>query len=240
MASKEMVEIKNLGLTTSLADSQTVHHVAVVETQDDKELTDGLRATEIVDVGGFRQSASARQQYIGIVTPGPNQEFTPFLEGFLKLVRKIKNGNVTDNDRCTLPLGVRLCNNRIIHISSSRKYREGTEFDLTERALGEGSSSDPIRIVKDNMNAIQHALKSYHLDKEVVIKLDIGELDENEIRCWLDQNNSGNVPQLCMFQVINSKVLLHMEILENAITLKYLISDCRQKIITSQPSLLKE
>lgn len=237
MAFKETVEIKNIGSTIRIADSKTEHQVAVVETQDDKEATDGLNV-----VGGLRQISltSVSKQYVGICKAEPNQKFTPYLKYFLELVRKIKNGNATDNDRCILPLGVRLCNdNNIIHIPSSRNYEEGKEFDLTERVLGEGSSSGTIRIVKDNMNGRQHALKSYHLDKGDIIRPNIGEFDEDEVLCWLEQNNSGNVPQLYMIQVINSNVLLHMEILEDVITLKHFILKCRKKLIIKRPGLLK-
>ena len=75
--------------------------------------------------------------------------------------------------------------------------------------------SGPVRVVKDTMNAIEHALKSVHLS----------EFKENEIRCWIDQNNDGYIPKLftCMFQVQNGQVLLRMEILKDIMTLRCLI-----------------
>ena len=78
------------------------------------------------------------------------------------------------------------------------------------------------------MNAIKHALKKVHLSKFKV----------NEIRCWVDLNKTGYVPKLYMFQVQNDHVLLHMEILEDTITVRCLIS-YRDAIIRERLSLLK-
>ena len=231
---------ERLILGTTIPD--TDNHVTVIETQGDADATDGSIALEFIELSGDIRRGSpqgANEQYVGIVTPGPNQEFTPFLDGFLKLVRKIENGNVTDSDYCNLPSGVRLYNNRIINVSSSKEYREIFEFETTELELGEGNSGEPLRVVKDNMNGIAHALKSYQLDKGVVIIVDLEKFNENEIRCWIDQNKSEYVPELYMFQVQNDKVMLHMELLGNVMTLNYLIFKHRPTIIATQPSLLK-
>ena len=174
-----------------------------------------------------RSSRSNYEEYTGIVTPEPNQEFRPFLRGFLKLVRKIKKGTATERHLRTLPVGVRLINDGVIYLSSSRKYRETFEFEATGEELGTGISG-PVRVVKDTMNAIEHALKSVHLS----------EFKENEIRCWIDQNKGGYVPKLYMFQVQNGHVLLHMEILKDVMTLKCLINT-RHAIIRQPGNLLK-
>ena len=236
-----------LGTTIPVTDPATVPHVKVVEIQGDREVTDGSETLEFIDVPRQVASRSANEQFVGIVTPGPNQEFTPFFDGFLKLGRKIKNENATDSDRYNLRSGVRLNNNRIINISPSKEYRETFEFETTERKFGEGHSGGPIRVVKDNMNDIAHALKSYYLDIGVVINIHLpsggssgsDNFKEAEIRCWLDQNKSGHVPELYMFQVQDGVVKLHMEILENVMTLRSLIFERRWNIISTRPSLLK-
>ena len=176
--------------------------------------------------------------YVGIATPAPDQEFTPFIDGFFEMVRKMQEGCATENDLFTLPTGVRLVNNRITHLSSKREYRETVEFETTGQELGAGNSGDPIRVVKDNVNGIAHALKSYYIDKGVVEKYQLEEFKENEVRCWVDLNKRKFVPELYLFQVQDSKVMLHMEELDNVLTLRSLIFKHRPKI-AAQPTLLK-
>ena len=206
---------------------------SVLETdcqEDGEDYRDGAQGSFREVSGALRQRRPRRvneEQYVGIVTPEQDQEFTPFLEGFLQLVSKINNRNVTKRDLRSLPVGVRLVNDETIYLSTKKKYRENKEFTATGRVLGTGETAC-VRVVKDEMNAIEHALKSVHLS----------EFKENEIRCWVDQNETGYVPKLYMFQVRNNHVLLHMEILEDAISIKCLISN-RDAIFRERLSLLK-
>ena len=176
--------------------------------------------------------------YVGIVTPKPGQDFKTILEGFLELVRKIQDEGATENDLLTLPTGIRLVDDRVIHLSSSNDYRETIEFSSTLHEFGSGSSGDPIRVVKDNMTGIAHVLKTYYIDKAVVEKYQLEEFHENQIRCWCDLNKSTKVPELYLVQVQDNKIMLHMEELENTITLKDLIFKHRPNI-AKQPGLLK-
>lgn len=169
-----------------------------------------------------RDLGSDNEKYTTIVTHEPNQEFTPFLETFLEGVRKNNDGTANG----TLPEGVRL-NDSIIHLPSSRTYRKGFEFEETGETLGTGICG-PVRVVKDTMNGKEHALKTVPLS----------EFKENEIRCWIAQNNAGYVPKLYMFQVQNGLVLLHMEKLKYVMTLESLIT-FKPTIISKRPSLWK-
>ena len=177
--------------------------------------------------------------YVGIVTPKPGQDFKTILEGFIELVRKIQDEGATENDLLTLPTGIRLVDGRIIHLSSSNDYRETIEFKSTLQELGSGKIGDPIRVVKDNMTGIAHALKTYYIDKAVVEEYQLEEeFHENQIRCWCDLNKSTKVPELYLVQVQDNKIMLHMEVLENTITLSHLIFKHRPNI-AKDPSLLK-
>lgn len=37
---------------------------------------------------------------------------------------------------------------------------------------------------------------------------------ENEVRCWVDLNDSGFVPRMFLFQYVNNKIEIHMQIIE--------------------------
>ena len=193
----------------------------VKECEDDADGADG----SFIELDRASRSRASRQ-YVGIVTPEPNQVWMAFLD-FLDLVSKIQSGNATERDLFQSAVGVLLINDGTIFISSKKKYREPFEFEATGHELGTGNNG-PVKVVKDNMNANKHALKS----------VDVYKFDANELRCWIEQNESGYVPKLYMFQVQNGDVLLHMEILKDVKTINFLINT-RHTIITERHRLLK-
>ena len=47
-----------------------------------------------------------------------------------------------------------------IHVSPSKQYREGKEFEKTKQVLGSGNSAGDIIIVKDKKTGLEHAQKT--------------------------------------------------------------------------------
>ncbi|KAJ8307720.1 hypothetical protein KUTeg_014728 [Tegillarca granosa] len=92
----------------------------------------------------------------------------------------------------------------------SGEYREGKDFENTEETLGKGNIAGDIKVVYDKKKKIKHALK--------IILLSAFRVEE--IQAWVDINESGICPQLYLSHLEGNSVLIHMEILKKAITLR--------------------
>ncbi|XP_052240545.1 uncharacterized protein LOC127851088 isoform X2 [Dreissena polymorpha] len=103
-----------------------------------------------------------------------------------------------------------------ISLSSNRLYRELNEFEKTNQVLGKGNSSlGDIIVLKDIKTGKELAQKT----------IMISEFRCDEVRCWVALNESGYVPHIYMFRIVNNRVEIHMEILKHAKTLNSIINE---------------
>ncbi|XP_052763388.1 uncharacterized protein LOC128205631 isoform X2 [Mya arenaria] len=169
-----------------------------------------------------------------IAVPKSDSEMESKMETCLRLIEYIKenkahSGVVFDRTKVKLSQG---------------QYREGQEFDKVKNVhtsshrdatrykqqecsseqisktvkgvLGQGKSSfGDIIVVKDRGTGAQHAQKT----------IMISQFNTNEIRCWVDLNETGYVPHLYMFRNDGDKVVINMEVLETAKTLDSIIEE---------------
>ena len=97
--------------------------------QDVEDYRDDAQGSFREVSGALRQRRPRRvneEQYVGIVTPEQGQDLTPFVLKFMERVSKINDGNATENDLHSLPVGVRLINDGTIYIYQLRKNIEKT------------------------------------------------------------------------------------------------------------------
>ncbi|WAR16230.1 M3K14-like protein [Mya arenaria] len=180
------------------------------------------RGTDEADLHHWDISEASR-----IAVPKSDSEMESKMETCLRLIEYIKenkahSGVVFDRTKVKLSQG---------------QYREGQEFDKVKNVhtsshrdecsseqisktvkgvLGQGKSSfGDIIVVKDRGTGAQHAQKT----------IMISQFNTNEIRCWVDLNETGYVPHLYMFRNDGDKVVINMEVLETAKTLDSIIEE---------------
>ncbi|KAH3806204.1 hypothetical protein DPMN_134522 [Dreissena polymorpha] len=139
------------------------------------------------------------------------------VEGCLELLhflasQKPANGIVYDRDE--------------ISVSYGKLYRNGKEFKSMNKLLGTGISGDVV-VVKDKATGREHGLKTVMISINAV----------NEVRCWIDLNDSGNVPRMFLFQIVNNKIEIHMEIIKGK-TLTSIMDEYMFKLRDDQHSHL--
>lgn len=108
-------------------------------------------------------------------------------------------------------------------------YREGKEFEVTEEILGKGTFAGDIMVVKDKVTGSKNALKT------ILISV----FRKEEILAWVDINDTDICPALYLFKLEGNKIHIHMEILENAITLRDIIDEHMPKLRNENPELVK-
>ncbi|XP_052240541.1 uncharacterized protein LOC127851086 isoform X2 [Dreissena polymorpha] len=103
-----------------------------------------------------------------------------------------------------------------ISLSPSKLYRELKEFEKLKQTLGKGNSGvGDIVVLKDIKTGQKHAQKT----------IMISTFRGDEVRCWMDLNDTGHVPHMYMFRIVDNKVEIHMEILQSAKTFSSIINE---------------
>ncbi|XP_033725108.1 uncharacterized protein LOC117315076 isoform X3 [Pecten maximus] len=126
-------------------------------------------------------------------------------------------------ERNTCFTGVRICFNLgspKIHVGKDNMYKEGRDF---ERAgtFEKGSTADDVFTVKDKMTR----------SLQVVKQMDVSKFRKEEIIVALDLQKAIPAPEPYVFSLRDNVVRIHMEPIENAITLRdvmdYKMNDIR-------------
>lgn len=125
------------------------------------------------------------------------------------------------------PSGVVL-NKLEIHTERGQ-YRENIEFEKTKEVLGRGNSAGDIVVIKDKVTGNEHAQKT----------IMISVFRPEEIRAWVDLSMEGVSPELYMFRLDGNKVVVHMEKLDNAVTLNDVINNHIDTLRQTNAALLK-
>lgn len=125
------------------------------------------------------------------------------------------------------PSGVVL-NKLEIHTERGQ-YRENIEFEKTKEVLGRGNSAGDIVVIKDKVTGAEHAQKT----------IMISVFRSEEIRAWVDLSMEGLSPELYMFRLEGNKVVVHMEKLDNAVTLSDVINNHIDTLRQTNAALLK-
>ncbi|CAG2253965.1 unnamed protein product [Mytilus edulis] len=100
------------------------------------------------------------------------------------------------------------------HVSSKAGYyREGREFTKTKDVLGKGNSAGDIIVIKDKTTQTESAHKT----------MMISYFREEEIRAWVDLNETGIPPALYCFKLEGNKIHIFMEKIDRGITLRDII-----------------
>lgn len=125
------------------------------------------------------------------------------------------------------PSGVVL-NKLKIHTERGQ-YRENIEFEKTKEVLGRGNSAGDIVVIKDKVTGAEHAQKT----------IMISVFRPEEIRAWVDMSLEGLSPELYLFRLEGNKVVVHMEKLDNAVTLTDVINTHIETLRLTSAALLK-
>lgn len=137
-----------------------------------------------------------------LACPKSEQDIRKFTEAWLKSIKNLKEEKA--------PSGV-ILNKNEIHAKSGQ-YRENMEYERTKEVLGKGNSAGVIYVIKDNFTGAKQAQKT----------ILISHFRPEEIEAWLDLYLKGlqAIPALHHYQFEGNKVVIHMEILEDAITVR--------------------
>ncbi|KAJ8307059.1 hypothetical protein KUTeg_015143 [Tegillarca granosa] len=95
--------------------------------------------------------------------------------------------------------------------------------------MGKGNCAGDIIVVKDKVTGSENAFKT----------IMISVFRKQEIQAWVDINDTGICPQLYLFKLEGNRIHIHMEKLENAITLRDIIDQHMPKLRSENPELVK-
>lgn len=109
------------------------------------------------------------------------------------------------------------------------QYREGIEFEKTKQILGKGNSAGDIVVIKDKETEIEHAQKT----------IMISVFRPEEIKAWVDLSEDGISPELYLFRLEGNRIVVHMEKLDNAVTLNEVIDVHMNTLMQTNSSLVK-
>ncbi|XP_048728072.2 uncharacterized protein LOC125646012 [Ostrea edulis] len=109
------------------------------------------------------------------------------------------------------------------------QYREEIEFEKTKEVLGRGNSAGDIVVIKDKGTHADHALKT------ILISV----FRPEEIKAWVDLSEDGICPELYLFRLEGNRVVVHMEKLDNAVTLNEVINVHMNTIRQTNVALMK-
>ncbi|XP_071142696.1 uncharacterized protein [Mytilus edulis] len=116
------------------------------------------------------------------------------------------------------------------HVSSKAGYyREGREFTKTKDVLGKGNSAGDIIVIKDKKTHTESAHKT----------MMISYFREEEIRAWVDLNETGIPPALYCFKLEGNTIHIFMEKIDNGITLRDIIDTHMGNIRAEDPNLAR-
>ncbi|OPL21244.1 hypothetical protein AM593_06732, partial [Mytilus galloprovincialis] len=116
------------------------------------------------------------------------------------------------------------------HVSSKAGYyREGREFTKTKDVLGKGNSAGDIIVIKDKTTHTESAHKT----------MMISYFREEEIRAWVDLNETGIPPALYCFKLEGNKIHIFMEKIDRGITLRDIIDTHMGNIRAENPNLAR-
>ncbi|XP_063406884.1 uncharacterized protein LOC134690771 [Mytilus trossulus] len=116
------------------------------------------------------------------------------------------------------------------HVTSKAGYyREGREFTKTKDVLGKGNSAGDIIVIKDKTTHSESAHKT----------MMISYFREEEIRAWVDLNETGIPPALYCFKLEGNKIHIFMEKIDNGITLRDIIDTHMGNIRAEDPNLAR-
>ncbi|XP_052240534.1 uncharacterized protein LOC127851085 isoform X2 [Dreissena polymorpha] len=142
-----------------------------------------------------------------LCAPQSNELRSKKLEDFFDLIELLKQ---KEN-----PSGVVIDKSKISY-TPDLKYREGNEFSKVQKILGVGNASEgDIYVIADKKPGVRHAVKT----------VAIRSFRCDEIRCWMDLNDTGHVPKLYLVKLEENTVKIHMEALETAITFSKIIEE---------------
>ncbi|XP_052700924.1 citron rho-interacting kinase-like [Crassostrea angulata] len=152
--------------------------------------------------------------------PKSEQDIRKCFEVWLKMIKNLKEEKA--------PSGVVL-NESEIHAKSGQ-YRENIEYERTKEVLGRGNSAGEIYVIEDNFTGAKHAQKTVL----------ISHFRPEEIEAWVDLNLNKlqAIPELRHFQLEGNKVVIHMEVLENAITVRDIFENRVGDLIQTNAALL--
>ncbi|KAL3888958.1 hypothetical protein ACJMK2_001317 [Sinanodonta woodiana] len=94
-------------------------------------------------------------------------------------------------------------------------YREGYEFEKTKKVLGSGTMAGDIVVIKDKKTGMESAQKT----------IMISVFRKEEIQAWVDLAETGFAPALYLFKLEGNKVVIEMEIVSEAKTLRTIIDE---------------
>ncbi|KAK3602663.1 hypothetical protein CHS0354_024985 [Potamilus streckersoni] len=94
-------------------------------------------------------------------------------------------------------------------------YRENYEFEKTKEVLGSGTMAGDIIVIKDKKTGMKSAQKT----------IMISVFRKEEIKAWVDLAEIGFAPTLYLFKLEGNKVVIDMEIISEAKTLRNIIDD---------------
>nr|XP_022308091.1 uncharacterized protein LOC111114075 isoform X2 [Crassostrea virginica] len=154
-----------------------------------------------------------------IAVPKSDQDIRIKTDVFLEMLQYIKSTKA--------PSGV-VSNTMKIHTENGQ-YREGMEFERTKEILGRGNSAGDIVVLRDKFTDTEHAQKT----------IMISVFRPEEISAWVDLSLEGLSPELYLFRLEGNKVVVHMEKLENAITLNDVIDRHVEALRQANAALLK-
>lgn len=111
----------------------------------------------------------------------------------------------------------------------SGHYRESKEFIQTTAVLGTGNSAGDIIVVKDKKTQTESAQKT----------MMISVFREEEIRAWVDLNETGIPPALYCFKLEGNRIHIFMEKIDNGVTLRDVIDRHMGYIRAKDPYLVR-
>ncbi|KAL3888953.1 hypothetical protein ACJMK2_001313 [Sinanodonta woodiana] len=103
-------------------------------------------------------------------------------------------------------------------------YREGCEFEKTKKVLGSGTVAGDIVVIEDKTTGMETAQKT----------IMISDFNKEEIQAWVDLAKTGFAPALYLMKLEGNKVVINMEILSEAKTLRKIIDECLFRINASR------
>ncbi|KAL5021026.1 hypothetical protein ScPMuIL_000181 [Solemya velum] len=109
------------------------------------------------------------------------------------------------------------------------QYREEKEFIKLQEILGRGNSAGDIVVVKDIATGSEFAQKTVMLSV----------FRKEEIKAWVDLSGEEYFPCLYHFQLKDNKMVMHMEKIENALTLTDVVNNHMLNLSKVDPDLAK-
>lgn len=109
------------------------------------------------------------------------------------------------------------------------QYREGIDFTRTKAVLGTGNTAGDIIVVKDKKTEKESAHKT----------IMISEFRKEEVRAWIDLNETGIPPAMYCFKLVGNRVQIFMEKIDNGVTLRDIIDTHMCNIRTQDPDLVR-